>query len=308
MTGQVDRTRVSFESGGEQITGYLYRAPESGGDLPGIVMATGFGGTQDTPSIIANAGDFAAAGFAVLTFDYRSFGESEGEPRQVVNIKDQLADIHAAIRYLRSRPGVDPQRIALWGTSLGGGHVITAAAQDPRIAAVVAQVPFNGFPKQVEGRSAELTRRLLSAMFADTLRGWLGRSPGYIPAVGGPQELAVMSSQEAEAVIAGMQSQTWQNRVAPRALVEMMFYKPGAVVSRLNMPLLVSTGEYDKETQGDTTGQLAQDAPRGELKSYPVAHFDFYRPEIRKQITADQIAFLRQHLGEPRKEPELAAA
>jgi hypothetical protein len=62
------------------------------------------------------------------------------------------------------------------------------------------------------------------------------------------------------------------------------------------MPLLVCIGEYDKETLGDVTSQLAEAAPLGELKSYPAAHFDFYKPEFRAQVAADQIDFLRKHL------------
>ncbi len=296
MSEQLELTKVSFNSGGTALTGYLYRPANATGPLPSVVMGTGFGGTQDTPAFTANAKDFASAGFTVLTFDYRGFGESEGEPRQVVRIQDQLADFHAAVAFARSQPGIDPERIAIWGTSLGGGHVVSIAAQDARIAAAVAQIPFNGFPKKVEGRSSEQTRRLLSAMVKDTIRGWFGRAPHYIPAVGDTGELAVMSSPEAKKVIEGMQSKTWRNQAAPRALLEMMRYKPGAVAAQLSMPLLVCIGEFDKETLGDVSGQLAQDAPKGVLKSYPAAHFDFYEPEIRKQVTADQIEFLRKHL------------
>jgi dienelactone hydrolase len=299
MTEQIEKTRVSFQSGKLACIGYLYRPTNESQNLPCVVMCTGFGGTQDTPAFTANARDFAAAGFAALTFDYRGFGESQGEPRQVVRIQNQLADIHAAVQFARVQAGIDPDRIILWGTSLGGGHVISAAAQDPRIAAVVSQIPYNGFPKKVEGRSAEMTRLLLAAMLKDTLRGWFGRPPYYIPAVGDANELAVMSSPQAKNVIEGMESKTWRNQAAPRALFDMMRYKPGDVASRLKMPLLVCIGEYDKETLGDSTIQLVQAAPRGVLKSYPAAHFDFYNPQIRGQVIADQIDFLRQHIAEP---------
>lgn len=63
---------------------------------------------------------FAAAGLAVLAFDYRHFGASAGEPRQVINIAEQHEDYRAAVRFARDLSGVDPARIALWGTSLSG--------------------------------------------------------------------------------------------------------------------------------------------------------------------------------------------
>jgi alpha-beta hydrolase superfamily lysophospholipase len=268
------------------------------GTQPCVVMGTGFGGTQDTPSIIFAAQQFASSGFAALTFDYRHFGESYGEPRQIVRIQGQLADFHAAVGFARSQAGIDPDRIALWGTSLGGGHVVSVAARDPRIAAVVAQVPFNGFPKKVEGRSSEMTRKLLGAMFRDAIRGWFRLSPHYIPSVGNANELAVMASPQAAQLIQGMDSKTWRNEVAPRALFEMMKYKPGDFSSQLQMPLLVCVGEFDRETLGESTIELVQKAPRGELKSYPFAHFDIYLPEFREQVVRDQIEFLRKNLVE----------
>jgi pimeloyl-ACP methyl ester carboxylesterase len=186
--------------------------------------------------------------------------------------------------------------VALWGTSLGGGHVIAVAADDPRIAAVVAQVPFNGFPKRVEGRSTRATIRLLGAMIEDTVRGWLGLAPAYIRAVGQTGELAVMASSEARQTIDSMQSNYWRNEVAPRALFEMMSYKPSARARRLGMPVLVCIAEHDRESPAELARQMADNAPRGELKNYPFTHFDFYRPDLRALIVGDQVDFLRKHL------------
>jgi hypothetical protein len=139
---------------------------------------------------------------------------------------------------------------------------VSVAAKDPLIAAVVAQVPFNGFPKKVEGRSREMTRKLLGAMFRDSIRGWIGLPPYYIPAVGKTNELAVMASPQASQVIEGMDSKTWRSEVTPRALFEMMKYKPGDFSSQLKMPLLVCIGEFDRETVGENTIELVQKAPR----------------------------------------------
>jgi pimeloyl-ACP methyl ester carboxylesterase len=144
--------------------------------------------------------------------------------------------------------------------------VIAVAADDPRIAAVVAQVPFNGFPKRVEGRSATATLRLLGAMITDAVRGWLGLAPAYIRVVGPPGELAVMASPEAQQTIDGMQSSHWRNEVAPRALFEMMRYKPSARAGRLEMPVLVCIAEHDRESPVELARQIADNAPRGELK------------------------------------------
>jgi pimeloyl-ACP methyl ester carboxylesterase len=291
-----ERTRVSFDSGGEELVGYLNHAARADGDAPCVVMGHGFSGTQDR--LITNAERFAGAGFEVLTFDYRNFGESGGQPRQLVSIEGQLEDWRAAIRFVRTLEGVE--RIALWGSSLGGGHVIVVAAEDPRIAAVVAQIPFNGFPRRVEGRTTLDTLKLLWAMGMDAVRGILGRPPHYIPMVGKPGEVAVTATPEAQEHIAALSGEIrdslWRNEVAPRALFAMMRYRPGDEAHRLGMPVLVCIAERDLETPEELSRQIAERAPRGELRRYPVSHFDFYRDPVRQRILADQIDFLRTHL------------
>jgi pimeloyl-ACP methyl ester carboxylesterase len=288
--------RVEFRSKGVTCIGYLYGdvAPQP---RPCVVLCPGFGGTQDTPAFTANARDFAAEGFLALTFDYRHLGESDGLPRQLVDIEEQLADIAAAVSYARRLPGVDRDRIALWGTSLGGGHVVVAAARDPQIAAVVAQIPFNGFPGKVKARSTAATLRLLGAMILDAVRGVLHVAPAYIKQVAMPGELAVMTSTEADHTIDGMRSATWRNEVAPRALLAMMRYKPGDHASRVKAPMLVCIGEYDQETQAADASQLAHLAPHGELRTYHHGHFAFYHETVRKEVHADQVAFLTRVLA-----------
>lgn len=287
--------RVEFLSQGVTCVGYLY-GDVSPQPRPCVVMCPGFGGTQDTPAFTANARDFAAAGYLALTFDYRHLGESGGEPRQLVDIAGQLDDIAAAVRFARGRRGVDPDRIVLWGTSLGGGHVVVAAARDSKIAAAVAQIPFNGFPDKVEGRSTAATLRLLGTMALDAVRGALHVPPAYIKQVAPPGELAVMTSLEAGQAVDGMRSATWRNEVAPRALLAMMRYKPGDHASRVAAPLLVCVGEHDKETQAVDAAQLAYLAPHGELRKYHHDHFAFYREPVRKEVQADQLAFLSRVL------------
>lgn len=152
----VEREKVTFESPGTgtetgtgtACAGYLYR-PTAGrptaagvagggvaggavaggqGLMPCVVMAHGFAGTMDW--LRRSAERFASAGIAALTFDYRNFGASGGQPRQLIDIDGQLEDWRAAIRFAREHAELDPQRIALWGSSLAGGHVITLAASE----------------------------------------------------------------------------------------------------------------------------------------------------------------------------------
>lgn len=291
-----DRQAVSFKSGRWMLKGYL-RQPAGDPPFACIVMCHGFTGTMDRLEDVAER--FCEAGYAVLTFDYRNFGESEGRPRQVISLERQLEDIAAAVAFARSQPCIDAARIALWGSSLGGGHVVVAAARDGNIAAVISQVPFNGYPRRVEGRSNKDVRKLFSAILKDWVRSKLGLSRHYIPSVGPKGHLAVMASDDAAAAVAalgGDEKSSWQNRVAPAVLLEMMKYKPGNYASAVQAPLLVCIAENDKETPSEFAQELADKAPRGEIRRYPIRHFEIYRPDIREAVTRDQIAFLKSHL------------
>ncbi|WP_040740439.1 alpha/beta hydrolase, partial [Nocardia tenerifensis] len=135
------RSDIEFPSAGTTVRGWLYRPATTDGAVPVVVMAHGLGAVKEM-RLDAFAERFAAAGIAVVVFDYRHFGASDGEPRQVLSIGRQLADWTAAIDYAATLDGVDPSRIAVFGTSFSGGHVLRVAARDRRVAAVVSQCPF----------------------------------------------------------------------------------------------------------------------------------------------------------------------
>lgn len=296
MDSVITKERSTFLSGEDSCVGYVYRSHNSPAPHPAVVMAHGFGGTQEG-SLARTAEDFSRAGFVVLTFDYRNFGESDGAPRQVISIPMQLEDWHAAIAHARALPGVDPTRVAIWGSSLSGGHVVEVAAQDRTLAAVIAQVPFNGFPNKVEGRTRRETWRLMRAILKDWWNGKRGREPFYIPVVGRRGELAVMAFDEAEEIIHSMENKTWRNQVAPRVLLDMLlWYRPGRKARRLGMPILVCLAERDQQTPPRLGSKIAEKAPLGELRRYSCTHFDFYKEPIRSRIAKDQISFLATHL------------
>src|ERR1700744_5923145 len=102
---------VWVNSGHGRLRPGLYR-PESRAKAPLLVMAHGLGAVR-TMRLDAYAERFSAAGYACLVFDYRNFGDSEGEPRQLLDVDMQLADWAAAVAYARTLDGVDADRIAL---------------------------------------------------------------------------------------------------------------------------------------------------------------------------------------------------
>jgi uncharacterized protein len=148
-------------------------------------MAHGFSATRDD-GLPAYAEAFRDAGFAVVLFDYRHFGASTGEPRQLLDIGHQHDDYRSVIAWARRLDGIDPDRIVLWGSSFSGGHVLAVAAGDPRIAAVVSQAPFTDAIPALLCVPPTNVARLTVAGLWDQLCGWLGRPPHLAPAVGEP--------------------------------------------------------------------------------------------------------------------------
>ncbi len=293
-----ERHDLSFDVRGTRVAGVLFVPDSTADGLPAVVLAHGFSGTMDR--LFEVAAGFAEGGIAALVFDYRSFGASAAEPRQVVDVDDQLEDFAAAVAFARRHPRIDADRVAVWGNSLGGGHAVVVASRDPRIAAVIAQIPFNGFPRRVEGRSAKDAWRLMGAILGDALRGLFGRPPKLIPMVGEPGTVAVTALPDAQRHLELLrgESTTWRNEVAPRGLLKMMWYRPAKRASELRAPVLVCIAADDRATPEELTRPIAERAPRGELKRYEGGHFDFYNaPHIRQQVMADQLEFLHRHLA-----------
>ena len=302
MTETLERTRVSFDSNGLKVAGYLYRPAGVFGKLPAVVMANGFSGTMDW--LLPNYAErFAQAGFAVLMFDYRHFGESEGQPRQLVSVKYQREDIRAALRFARSHADIDPDRIALWGTSLGGGHVIAVAAEDQRITAVVAQVPgidmVSSKARATIKIPASVILKLMAAAVRDAVQGMLGLPPYYAKVFGMPGELAIFSDPRLKSRFDALMSKspTWRNQFTPRFYLALPRYKPGTA-EKLTMPLLVCVADQEVYANPNFQEWVGRQAPRGEVKRYPGEHFDFYHGML-ESVIADEIAFLRRHVGVP---------
>lgn len=288
------REDLRIPSHGEQLAAYLYRPGPVDRDAPCVVMAHGFSATRDD-ALPDYAEAFRDAGFGVVVFDYRHFGASSGEPRQLLDIGQQLDDYRAVVAWARRLDGVDPDRIVLWGSSFSGGHVLSVAATDPRIAAVIAQAPYtDSIPTIARIPPTNLARAALAGL-TDQIGAWRGRAPRLIPAVGDPGTFAVMTAPDAkpgfEAVL-GPKS-LWRNECAARLMMSLPLYRPGLKAGRLSMPLLVCVCDADSTTPVAPAVKAAERAPRGELRRYPYGHFDIYHDP---QVKADQVAFLQRVL------------
>jgi uncharacterized protein len=297
----IERERVTFESCKVECAGCFYWPEKLVKSLPCIVLCNGFSGTMDWV-LPQYAERFASAGITAFAFDYRYFGESRGYPRQLVNVRRQRQDIAAALRFVRAQPNIDPQRIALWGTSMGGGHVVDIASRDPGIAAVIAQIPGLDFVRE-EARATiripSLTiAKLLVAAVWDGLRGLLGLSPYYAKVFGKPGDVAIFTDPALQdrfhALIQG--SPTWRNEFTPRFYLAPPRYREG-VAERIKMPLLVAIAEREVYANPKFQAWVGGRAPNGAVKHYPGGHFDFYH-DLFEDVVRDQIAFLKLNIAE----------
>ena len=131
--------KVSFQSDGFKIAGLIdtpldYKAAER---RPAFIVLHGFGGNKDGRGQSVIAKQFAQWGYVTLRIDFRGCGESEGEHGRIICL-DQVADTRNALSYLSTRPEVDPQRIALVGSSFGAAVAVFSGGADRRVAAVIS--------------------------------------------------------------------------------------------------------------------------------------------------------------------------
>lgn len=299
-------TDTTFRSGSESCAAWHFAAAEGGAfesdaGRPCVVLGHGFGGTRDS-GLRGYAERFAAAGLDALVFDYRHFGDSEGSPRQLLSIKRQQQDYHAAIGHVRALDGVDPDRIVVWGSSYAGGHVVAVAVADGRVAAVVAQAPaMDGMAtlRTLVGYAGvgQLARLTVAGM-RDAVRGGLGRPPLTIPLVGPPGSLGAMTSADAQAGYMAIAGPTWRNEVCARIMLSAGSYRPGRQADRLPCPILIQIADRDTVAPTEAAEAAAWRAPgRAEVRRYPIGHFEIYLGEPFERSVADQLHFLGRHLA-----------
>ncbi|MCE3030583.1 alpha/beta hydrolase [Streptomyces sp. CMSTAAHL-2] len=249
------------------------------------------------------AARFHEAGFAVLAFDHRRFGASGGTPRQIVRFDEQIADWHAAIECAATLPGVDPDRIALWGFSLAGGHVFRVAADHPRLACAIAQTPLvDGravAPHALRSMTPGAALRLFGRGVADALGGLVGRPPLLVPTAGARGSVASLTTPDAldgdRALDPGRRHTGWEQTVAARIVLRLGGYRPGRHASRIRCPLLVVVCDQDRSALPAPAVRAAGEAPAAEVVHLTGRHYAPFL-ESHEEAVAAELSFLEKHL------------
>lgn len=290
-------TEIGFPSGEDDCSAWYFRA--LGENRPVVVMAHGFGGTKDS-GLEPFARRFAGAGFDVVAFDYRGFGTSGGVLRQSLSVRRQTEDYHAAIAAAKKLPGVDTNRIALWGASFSGGHVLRVAAERDDIGAVIALTPLTS--GIAVSRSAAASRNIVTSL-RWTLTGvksriavGRGRAPTLMPLVspvGESGALALDGAYESYTALAGP---TWRNEIDSSIGLQVLGVRTTTAAKKLRCPLLVQIADFDQYVPAGAVAATAAHG-RAQVHRYPCDHFDVWPGnEWFDKTVTDQLTFLTRTL------------
>jgi dienelactone hydrolase len=295
-TQEATRQDVTFPSGQEKCAGWLYK-PAGEAPHPVLVMGHGLGAVKEM-RLDAFAERFQAAGYACLVFDYRHFGASTGEPRQLLDIDRQLEDWQAALAYVRSRADLDPARIVVWGTSFGGGHALLTAARDHAVAAAIAQCPFTDGPASLLALDPISAAKVTARGLRDLAGSLVGRRPVLVATAGPARSAALMTAPDALPGMTAIASggAPWRNELCARIALTVPLHVPGRRVKDIRRPVLFSVCEPDTVAPAKATQRHARKAPKGEVRLYPYGHFDIYLGEAFERVVSDQLEFLSRHV------------
>lgn len=277
---------------------FTLRIPSGEGPFPAVLMMHGWGGVQRNwvPPFYAS---FLQLGFAVMTFDYRGWGASEGLPRHVIRIADRLNDAEAALNYLKNQAAVDSGRIVLWGTSLGGGFACTLAARHPELMGAIAQVPMlDGRASSKSTPMGEKVRLGLRAV-VDLFRG---SRPLYVPIYAPPGGLGTMTRDNAyqrKLECERLYGQGANNVIAARSILTMGAYRPLDCLPQIDVPMIIVGGRRDTISPFDEVSVRAKVKENIEVEVLDANHFDPYLPPVLDRNLASQVKFLQRLLRPP---------
>lgn len=282
-------TTVSFYSDRLQIAALLH-SPEakSCAPRPAIVMAQGVVGRKELFGFPRIAERFNALGYVALTLDYRGLGDSEGERGRLFP-QEQVEDLRNAVTFLAQQPGVDPGRIALWGTSFGGATVPYAAAVDRRVCAAVSIAGFGDGERWLRGkRTAEQRAAFDRRIDADRRQRVLTGRSELVP----PSELFAPDAKSAEVrarVVGGPPGMDVRTPPVTLESVERILeFRPGSAVERIApRPVLFVAAERDTVTPADGIADMyrrAREPKRLEI-ILGITHYEVYEePHIGRII------------------------
>jgi pimeloyl-ACP methyl ester carboxylesterase len=265
-------------------------------------------GTSATIGMVTDryAEAFARAGLAVLLFDHRNFGRSDGEPRQEINPWIQSRGYRDAVTFVETLDGADLQRIALWGDSYTGGQVIVVGALDQRIKAIVAQVPVFGAKAPTVEASAETLDMIAETVARGDVRGSPETTVGPMPVVssdqaGTPSLLEPIQAFRWFIEHGGRAGSRWRNTVTRVLPATPVPFHPALCAPFVTAPTLLMVAPDDEMVHADyAVARAAYDLMPGPKQWHDIAggHFGllYWPSDLFDEASRVQTEFLRKWL------------
>lgn len=261
---------------------------------PCIILCHGFGGTRDI-LLPAFADAFTHSGFATITFDYRGFGDSAGEPGRLMPGM-QITDALTVVEWARQHKQLNGDRIGVWGTSLGGSHAIAVAAQNPAIRCVVSQLPIADGETLLTGNMNEEDRvsfiqqiEELEKKRYDTGRElWVGITR-ILKDIESKKFFNYLKNTHPKVDI----------KIPFLTIREILRYHPVDFAEMVLSPTLIMVAEQDRVNPPEQ-GFALYDALSSPIKNlYQVdlaSHYDFYHADYFELVFNEQLKWFNEHL------------
>ncbi len=259
--------QIPTASGGP-IEAWVY-SPEGNGPHPAIVMAHGIGGIK-AGGLAPFAERFREEGFAAIAFDYRNFGGSGGQPRELLSVPRQRADYSTVIGWAAEQPYIDSRQIIIWGTSFAGMHVLELAVSDTRVVAAVAQAPLTDGLAAAMMSPLKNGSRIFGLALLDSLGSLFGRQPIYIPGHGRPGDLSIGATPDGpfgEKLMTPKDGTRWHDRVAARSLLSFSWRRPVRRAAHVRVPFPLVVPEADAIAPVPSAPAVARRPPRSRIRS-----------------------------------------
>jgi pimeloyl-ACP methyl ester carboxylesterase len=288
---------VTFFSEGNKLQGLLRLPAEGSGPFPGIVQGPGWLGLHDAKLYERYHREFTAAGYAVLVFDYRGFGDSEGEKGMILPMR-QAEDLRNAITYLQTRSEVDPNRIGMFGSGgTGGANPIYVAAIDPRVKCVVSNYAFASGKDWLRSMRREYEWiEFLKRLEADRRKRVL---EGESEMVSPREELMVVTPERKQTAVKKDVDSRIPERVPLRCAEAIMEFTPEDWVARISpRAILFISTENDAVTPEDQTFRLFEKAgePKKLILQKETSHYKAY-DDCFDQVTPQIIDWYNRYLS-----------
>jgi uncharacterized protein len=288
--------QIKFNSDGLILTGNLYLPPGFDTDRPYPAILVGGSWTTVKEQMSGlYAKELAKQGFVTLAIDPRYFGESEGQPRFWENPAAKIADFRNAVTYLKTVPGVDPDRIFLTAICASAGYMANVAATDNRIkgwSTVAAWLHDGEAVKMVYGEEEGVRQKIAQAKAAKQVFADTGRVE-YIPAISRTDERAAMVGEFDYYLNArrGAVPNWSADRFAVMSWEDWLTFDPMPVAAKIQVPTLMI--HSDGAVLADYIKRFFSEIPQQEkvLHWTVGTQFDFYDQPLQVAEAVDVISF-----------------